>query len=115
MTMEDQEGELDVLQILKDEDEDQHQRKQSNDERRPGSTEARVLLARIWLRFRRHVRQRWTVRAQFFLRTALQLRTPVNDNPPMGSVIGPKVVVSLVITTDAPGLDPPSRRRTRSA
>src|ERR1700736_574270 len=157
MTVKDQEGQLDALQVLKDEDEDQHQRQQPNDDRRPGSTEAGVLLARIGLPVRlRRRRRRRSVRAQLLLLSALHPRTPVtpsnrslivkpclsitysntplswllvrilmmlsarrssepisryrsmttlwkrNDNPPIGSVMGPSVVVSLVITTEAP-------------
>src|SRR6202011_1669320 len=142
--------------VLKDENEDQHQRQQPNDDRRPGSTEASVLLARIGLPVRQRSGRRRIIRAQLLLLSALHPRTPVtpsrrslivrpcrsitysktplswslvrilmmlsarrssepisryrsmitlwnrNDSPPIGSVIGPRVVVSLVITTEAP-------------
>src|ERR1700738_885655 len=156
MTMEEQEGQLDALQVLKDEDEDQHQRQQPYDDRRPRPTEAGVCLARIGLPVRLRGWRRRSVRAQLLLLSALHPRTPVtpsnrslivkpclsitysntplawllvrllmmlstrpgsepitrcrrmttlwkkNDNRPVGSVMGPSVVVSLVITTEAP-------------
>src|ERR1700694_593643 len=78
--MEEQEGQLNALQILKDEDQDQHQGNQSNDDCRPGTTEARVLLARIGLPVRLHFWGRRTVRAQLLLRRALHPRTPVTPS-----------------------------------
>ncbi len=47
--MEDEEGQLDTLEVLQDEDEDQHQGNDPNDECRPGAAEACAPLARIGL------------------------------------------------------------------
>ena len=46
-TAEDQEGKIDALQVLQDEDEDRDQRENPSDERSPGPAETRPSLARI--------------------------------------------------------------------
>lgn len=68
MTLEDQEGQLYALEILQDDDEDQHQRNDPNDERSSGSAKARVSLARIGLLSRLYLRRRRTVRHLCLLR-----------------------------------------------
>src|SRR6202035_5868366 len=78
--MEDKEGYLHALQVLKDEDQNQDQGEDPNDERRPGTTEARVFLARIRRQFSRLLRRRRAVRAQLLLRRALHPRTPVTPS-----------------------------------
>jgi len=78
--MEDEEGYLDALQVLKDEDQNQDQGKDPDDERRPGSTETRVFLAGIRPLFSALFCRRRIVRAQLLLRRALHPRTPVTPS-----------------------------------
>ncbi len=62
-TAEDQEGQIDALQVLQDEDEDRDQRENPNNERSPGPAEARPSLApirsllRLYILLRRAVHQ----------------------------------------------------------